>query len=139
MAIANRDLIASQQRETFCPILGAVATGGTALALIVPFPAVFTVGAVAAFGVSNTPVLNLDVTRYLTAGVTTITGVISPATVVGATIALGFTAASGASLVNLQTGDILVARVSGTNANITGGALFLVLTALQDIKTHFNV
>lgn len=138
MAVENRDLGPAQQRETFCPVLGAVATGGTVTALVVPFPAQFVTGAIAALGVSNTPVINIDVTRYLTAGVTTITGVIASPNVVGATISVGFTASSGASLVSLQTGDVLVARLSGTNANITGGALFLVLQALQDVKTHFG-
>ena len=139
MAIQNRDLGTSQQRETVYSAYGAIATGGTQLICLVPFPAQVATGAVNFYGVSNTPALNIDVTRYLPAGVTTITGVITAQAQPGATIATGFTVSSGASLVSLQTGDQLVGRITGANANVTGAVLTLVLQALQDVKTHFGV
>lgn len=139
MAIQNRDLGTPQQRDSFSYIASAVASGGTFLTILVPYPSQLATGAFNGYGLSNAPTLTLDVTRYLPAGVTTITGVISTQTILGATLAVGFTVSSGASLVSLQTGDQVVARLSTVaNSNITGGSLVLVLQALQDVKTHFG-
>lgn len=139
MSVQNRDLGPSQQRESYNLSVSAVASGGTAVALLVPFPATLATAAFNGYGLSNAPTLNLDVTRYLPAGVTTITGLITAQTILGATLAVGATVSSGASLISLQTGDVIVARLGTvTNSNITGGSLVLVLQALQDIKTHFG-
>lgn len=152
MAVQNRDLGTSLQREVYQENTGAVATGGTYTVGIVPFPSIIATGALNIFGISNTPIINIDVTRYLSAGVTTITGAIGTSqAALSATLAVGFSAYSGYTFSNvlgttisapqvyLQTGDILTLRLAGSNANITGGILTLVLQALQDTKTHFGV
>jgi len=139
MGILNRDLAPSQQRDLFTINTGAMATGGTYTVCLVPYPCQLATVAMNFFGVSNTPSLNLDITRYNSAGVTTITGAITTLAQAGATLAVGATVSSGSSLVTMQAGDIITARISGTNANITGGILTLVLQALQDVKTEFGV
>lgn len=150
MAVLNRDLGFAQQRDLWQVNTGAIATGGTYTLGIVPYPAAIATGAVNFFGVSNTPSLNIDVTRYNAAGVTTITGAISALAQAGATLAVGFSTYAGYTLglqgvtvpvynTYLQTGDILTARVSGTTANVTGAIVCLVLQALQDVKTDFGV
>lgn len=146
MAVENRDLGTTQQRETYQITLGAgasglVGVGTTAVGCIVPFPSTLAAGQAVGFGLSGTPALNLDVTRYNAGGVTTITGMISAYTVFGATIGAqnGFTVSSGTSLVNLQTNDVISLRTSGANTAATQLAVCLVVQALQDIKKHFNV
>lgn len=139
MAIENRDLGTAQQRDLFSVNIGALATGATAALLVVPYPANLIAGAVAATGVSNVPTLTLEVTRYNTAGVTTLGSIAAALTVVGATVPVSFTMNTGASAVQLQRGDIVVAREGGTNANVTSAAIVLVTRCLQDLKTTFGV
>lgn len=136
------------QRETYQVLIGGqgssalpVAVGNTLMIAVAPFPAQVAALQVIGFGLSGTPAMNLDVTRYNAAGVTTITGVISAYTVLGATISAqaGATVSSGASLVQLQANDVISLRSSGANTAATSLAVTLVLQALQDIKTHFNV
>lgn len=146
MAVENRDLGTTQQRETYQLTLGAgasglVGVGTTAVACIVPFPSTLAAGQAVGFGLSGVPAVNIDVTRYNAGGVTTITGMISAFNVPGATIGVqnGFTVSSGTSLVNLQTNDVLSVRTSTANTAATQMTVCLVLQALQDIKKHFNV
>jgi hypothetical protein len=151
MAINNRDLGTSQQRDTFVVNTGAVATGGTYTLCVVPYPSYIATGGMNIFGISNTPIMNIDVTRYNVAGVTTITGAIGTSqAALAATLPVGFSTTNGYTFspvvgatvavptVPLQTGDILTFHMLGTNANITGGSITLVLQALQDVKTHFG-
>ena len=138
MAVENRDLGTTQQRDSYSFTLGAVGVGVTATVLVVPYPSTLAAATVFPYGVSGAPTATLDITRFNAAGVTTITGVVSTLTLAGATVPTGFTVSSGASLVNLQTGDLLTYRGITANAAITTGNGMLVLQALQDIKTYFG-
>lgn len=150
MSVLNRDLGLGQQRDTWQVNTGAMAVNATYTLCVVPYPAALATGAVNFFGVSNTPSINIDVTRYNTAGVTTITGTASALAQVGATLAVGFSTYAGYTVglqgitvpvfnTYLQAGDILTARISGANSNVTGSIVCLVLQALQDVKTSFGV
>lgn len=145
MAIENRDLGTTQQRETIHCLVGQgasslVGVGVTQAIAIVPFPSYLAAVQVVGFGISGAPSANIDVTRYNAAGVTTITGAIA-AYAVGATVAAqngATTVSAGSPLVNLQTNDILSFRLSGANTAFVTATVTLVLQALQDVKTHFN-
>lgn len=148
MPVNNRDLGTGSARESYQYVLGAgafgasglIATGATLPICVVPFPAQVAALQVFGFGLSGTPTVLLDVTRYNSGGVTTITGAISTLTVLGATIsqAAGATISSGASLVSLQQNDIINFRTGTASTAMTGAVVTLVLQALQDIKTHFG-
>jgi hypothetical protein len=138
MAVENRDLGTTQQRDAFNFSLGAVGVGVTATVLVVPYPSNLATAAVYAYGLSGAPTATFDVTRFNAAGVTTITGIVSTQTVFSATLVTGFTVSSGATLVPLQTGDLLTYRGLTANTAITTGNGMLVLQALQDIKTYFG-
>lgn len=145
MAVENRDLGTGQQRETYQVTIGQgasslIGTGVTYACAIVPFPSNLATAQCVGFGLSGNPTVTFDVTRYLAAGVTTITGIVSTLTVQAATMTQvkGFTVSSGASLVSLQTNDILHFRSGGANTAFVTATVTLVLQALQDIKTHFS-
>jgi hypothetical protein len=145
MAIENRDLGTAQQRESYQVLVGQgasslIATGTTAAVCLVPFPAQLATANMVGFGLSGNPTVTFDVTRYNSAGVTTITGIVSTLTVQSATLSQlnGFTVSSGASLVPLQTGDVLHFRTATANTAMVTATVTLALQALQDVKTHFN-
>lgn len=145
MAIENRDLGNAQQCTSYQVLVGQgasslIGTGTTAAICVVPFPAQLATANMVGFGLSGSPTAQFDVTRYNSAGVTTITGIVTALTVQGATIsqANGFTVSSGASLVPLQTNDILHFRTGGANTAMVSATVCLVLKSLQDVKTHFN-
>lgn len=141
MSIENRDLAFQQQRDTYQANLAAIATGGTAVLCILPYPGqVDAAGIVAPNGISGTPSLNLEVLRYVVGGATTLGSLASTLSLAGSTLAQGFTVFTGASQLLLQTGDVLCVRVGGTNSSVFPSTLLSVsVRALQDIKTCFGV
>lgn len=141
MAINNRDLNTPQQRDTYnTVVVAATATGATLVAALVPYPAAIDAASVVSpNGISGTPTVNLEVLRFNSIGVTTIGSIASTFLVLGATLSFGMTMFTGASLVQLQTGDVVVARLGGTNSSLFPNAVVsLALRALQDVKTSFG-
>lgn len=148
MAIVNRDLDASQQREVYQCMVGQgasslIATGTTAAIALVPFAAQLVAAQCVGFGVSGAPTVTFDITRQNSGGVTTITGIVSALTLSAAGVtpvvqSQGFTISSGSSLVSLQANDIVHMRTGASNTAMVAATVTLVVKALQDIKTHFS-
>ena len=139
MAIANRELDASEQKEVVNCNVGLAATALTYPLYLVPRPMTLVAGSIAAFGLSGSPAYLLKVARNSAAGATVISS--------GATLTTPLTigtsgpmaivlAAAGSSFLTLATGDLitLTTSVSNTAAFVQVG---LVLQSIQDIKSHF--
>lgn len=140
MAIANRDLVASQQRECFQSLLTSSATGVSNVICLVPYPAIVAAAAINTSGISGAPTVTLNAFRYVAGGATLIGTVAQAAlTVAGATVPQGFSMWTGASAPLLLAGDLIVAQTGGANSSLFLTQIVTVLQALQDTKTHFGV
>jgi len=143
MAITNRALDPSEQRQVFESSYGLVATGATLQACLVPYASTLAAVRVAAVGISGSPTLDLRVWRFIVGtGVTAIAG--------GATTlamqAVGTSglqsmviAASGSSFLNLAANDVITLTSGGANSAVAQLGTAVVVQALQDIKTSFGV
>lgn len=144
MAIVNRDLDASQQKEALqFNQVADVATGVTMQCVQVPYPASLLGIQLAASGLSGTPTYSFGIGRFIvgsgytfiTGGATTITaramGTSGP---VAASLA-----SAGSSLLALQAGDVLTLVSGGANAAVKQLNVAFVVQALQDIKSYFSL
>jgi len=141
MAIVNRDCDASQQKEVVHENLGAVATGVTRHAFILPFPATLQSVRVSAQGVSNAMQLAIQNTRFIvgtgaTAILMGISNIVLQNTSVSGVIGFSGLAAQGSSLLALQAGDVLTLVSSVASGNATDLAIQLVIKKTQDIVSH---
>lgn len=142
MAINNRTLDPSLQRQVFQSSYGVVATGVTLSALVVPYASTLDAVRVTANGLSGSPTIDLRVWRFIVGtGVTTIAG--------GATTltaqALGTSgiqsmvlASSGSSLLNLLANDVITLTTGGANT-AASYTVSVVIKNTQDIRTSFGV
>lgn len=147
MAIQNRDNGLSQQREVFSFKVGTapIVTGESYGAFIVPYPCAIQAAYFAAFGLSGSPQYNLKVSRFTSAGATSISVGISNITV---SVAAGVSSSSqgwsglatlGSTLLQLQAGDVLVVGTAGSNAAADDLSIALVVQKTQDIVQHFSL
>ena len=146
MAIANRELDISEQKETFCSgsKLLTVGSSGSALPIthpvyLVPRPMTLVAAQFAAIGLSASPIATLLVHRNSAAGATVITGGMTALTLQDHGTSgpqAGVLAAVGSSFLKLAQGDLVTVSIGGDDV-----ACFLdvalVLQSLQDIKSHF--
>lgn len=146
MAIANRELDLSEQKETFCSgsRLLTVGSSGSALPItypvyLVPRPMTLISAKFAAIGLSASPIATLLVTRNTAAGATIITGGMTALTLQAHGTSgpqAGVLAATGSSFLTLAKNDLITVSIGGDDV-----ACFLdialVLQSLQDIKSHF--
>jgi hypothetical protein len=144
MAIVNRDLDVSQQKEVIqYAAAGAVATGATALVAVMPFPGALQSVTPVAYGVSNAMQVTVYFERWLAAGLTLINTGVSNIILqnLSASGAVGFSglATQGSSLLQFQTGDVLRITTSVANGNALGLALNFVVKKLQDVVSHNGV
>lgn len=143
MGVTNRSLDASEQRKVLGAAYGAVATGATLHACIVPFNSTLEGIRVAAEGLSGAPTYAMRIQRFIAgAGITAIAG---GATTLTAT-AFGTSglqsmvlAAAGSTLLNLLAGDIITLTSGGANTAATNLSVSVVVKATQDIKTQFGI
>lgn len=142
MALVNRDKDVSEQREVIHAQLGAVATGITLGCAIVPYSCELQAIRSSAIGLSGTPTAAFTIGRFIAgSGMTNITGGATTLThtAVGTSGVQSWSlAASGSSLVQLQSGDVLTLTSAGTNAAVANLAVSFVLKALTDIKNQYN-
>ncbi len=140
MGISNRDKDASEKNYVVQNTLGAVAVGVSTWVGTVPSAGQILGFQVSAKGLSATPVYQLAVNRWTTAG---ITGFVigSGITVAGAFGLSG--GLQGASFVSTSyaaiAGDMLVINSSGANTAATDVAVAVVIQATQDIKTTYGI
>jgi hypothetical protein len=151
MAIVNRDLDSSQQRETYqCYVSGSasgisagivnpgVATGLTFPLCNIGFPAQLVAADCAAYGLSGTPVHSLWIYRFAGGFTSIAVGQTLTITAFGTSGVLGFSLFA-ATTFPLQSGDQLVLYTQGSNTAVANTTVTLVVKALQDIKTNFGV
>jgi len=140
MAIVNRDLDASQQSYVVQNALGALATGVSAWVGAVPSVGQILEWKLSGKGLSATPVYQLAIARWTSAGITNI-ALGSAITLAGAFGLsgglLGATFNSGSYAV--QAGDVLVVNTSGANTAVTDLVVSVVIKATQDIKKTFDI
>lgn len=141
MGITNRAKDASERNFEKEVHLGAFPTSTTRQLFVAPYPCKLKQVKVTAVGASGSPQHAMQIHRFVTgAGETTITVVAAAAVTAFGTSGLfgASLPASGSSLVQLQTGDILEVVSSVANTNFTDCTYAVVLEALQDIKTYFG-
>lgn len=143
MAIVNRDLDASEQLQVLQYADAAViGTGAAIYAALVPSPGQLREFKVAGKGLSGAPTYNVEIHRWLSAGLTIIApgSAITMAAAFGVSgAAIGSTYASNSSLAALQAGDVLVIKSGGANTASTGLVAAFVMQATQDIKKSFSI
>lgn len=142
MAIVNRDLDASQQKDVINFRSGAaVATGASLNAAVIAFPCALQSVAAYATGVSNAMQVAFNIQRFA-GGATVIALGVSNLVLVnfGTSGILGFSglAAPGSTLLNLQQGDVLNLVTSVANGNALDLVVNFVVKKLQDIVAHNN-
>lgn len=147
MPIQNRDNGLSQQREVFSFKVGTapIVTGESYGAFIVPFPCAIQAAFFAAFGLSGSPQYNLKVSRFTSGGATSISVGISNITIA---VAAGVSSSSqgwsglntlGSTLLQLQSGDVLVVGTAGANTAVDDLSIAVVVQKSQDIVQHFGL
>lgn len=143
MAINNRTLDPSIQRNVFQCDFGLVATGLTLQACVVPYASTLDAVRVAAIGLSGAPTYDLRVWRFIAGtGVTSIAGSATTLTsqAVGTSgVQSMVLAASGSSLLNLLPNDVITLTSGGANTAAVQLTVAMVIKSTQDIRTSFGV
>ena len=141
MAIVNRDLYSTQQRDTYSASLVNTVTGATYNLMTVPYPATLIAANVAANGLSGAPNYSLWLQRFIAgAGITSIVmGTSQVITTFGTSGAIGFSLNGSGASFQLLAGDALILSTAAANTASTSTSVTLVIQALQDIKSHFGV
>lgn len=140
MGIANRDKDASEKNYVIQTTLGAIATGVSVLIGSVQSAGQILGYQLGAVGASASPVYQMALRRWTTAGVTTFT-VGNAVTLLGTFGVSG--GLQGISFVStsfaVQMGDHLVLNSSGANTAVTDLSVGVVIQATQDIKQNYGI
>lgn len=140
MALVNRDKDSSEQNYVVQNALGALATGVSAWAGVVPSAGNIIEWKLSGKGLSATPVYQLAIARWTSAGITNyaLGSAITLAAAFGTSGGLlGATFNTGSY--GVQAGDLLVVNTSGANTAVTDLVVGVVIKATQDIKKSFDV
>lgn len=147
MGVVNRTLDSSEQNKAFSQVLTwgvsqIIPVSSTLLVGIVPFNSTLKAAALAIMGASGAPTYGLNVQRFIVGtGNTVITGGATTLTagVIGTSGVINFVlAASGSSILNLLTNDVLYLTTGGANTAATQVVISWVLQATQDIKSQLG-
>lgn len=155
MALINRDKDASEQREVLTTSLVGIGTGLTLTLNAIPYPCTVQNVLVTAVGLSGAPTIAAWSTlRFIPgtgattgtgiAGAYTITafgtsGLVAGSSLFGAPGSMGISMqASGSSLLNLTTGDVVAIQTGGANAACNALTIQLVVKKTQDILGVYN-
>jgi hypothetical protein len=137
MAIINRDLDPSQQKDVVAVNLGAVATGVTRQLFVAPYPGQLQTVRSSAAGVSNAMQLAFSKLTFVAAGSTAIgmgiSNMILQNTSTSGVIGYSGLAAQSSTLLLFQAGDVIQVVSSVANGNATDLAIALVVKRTQDI------
>jgi hypothetical protein len=139
MAIVNRDLDSSLQREVFGENLGSMATGVTRFFFIAPYPCVVEQVRYAAAGVSNAMQLAFEkITGAGSSGVPMgISNIVLQNRSVSGIVGFSGLAAVGSTLLNLSVGDVVQLVSSVSNGNATDLDVQMVVKKTQDIVSFY--
>lgn len=143
MAIANRELDASEQRRVVTGSARDTVVGGTYPLWVAPYPCTLDAASQIVVGLSGAPNHQLMLYRFVIgAGVTAVTqlGASTVAAAYGTSGAqtMAIVANSGTSY-PLQAGDAIYLQSAGANTGAQLVQVELVVRALQDVKTSFGV
>ena len=141
MAIVNRDLFSTQQRDCYSAALAPTATGLTYAIMTVPYPATLIAANVSANGLSGAPNYSLWLQRFIAgSGITSIPmGTSQVITTFGTSGAIGFSLNGSGASFPLLAGDALILSTAAANTSSASTSVTIVIQALQDIKSHFGV
>lgn len=136
MAIVNRSLDSSEQKDARTVNLRGTVTGKSDVLFHCPYPVSLVSAKSVAVGLSGAPTVALNINRFVVGAGDTSIPLAAALTLVavGTSGPQSFTVTSTALL---QAGDRLVATQAGTNAACEQLAVAIVIQALQDYKT-FN-
>lgn len=141
MAISNRDLDVSQQRQVQQENIGAVPTASTKYIYIAPGPQLLEQIKVSAQGVSNAMTLAFSIDRFIAgSGITNIAGGATTLTLQNVSVSgiQSFVlATAGSTLLQLQANDLIKIITAVANGNATELEVSLVVKALQDIQSYY--
>jgi hypothetical protein len=138
MAVINRDMDVSQQKDVVSVALKATVTGATYSLVTVPYPCKLVGAKQSVIGLSGAPNHSIWMLRWTASGTTSIIQGASMATVAfGTSGGQSFNVAGGASYV-LQEGDQLALLTAGSNTASLDCNVTLVLQKLQDYVTYFG-
>ncbi len=149
MAIINRDLDVSQQKMDYQVSLSQTAVAASAginyVCFTAAYPCVVRAINIAAATVSGTPSLSFNTNRFIVGAGSTVLANVGATT---ALLAFGTSGSVGVSvpaqsstLALLSAGDtvVMTALFSAGNVALGGFNATIVVQALQDIKSYFNV
>lgn len=153
MAIANRTLDPTQKNMVMPVNLAATATGITVLIGLVPQPSTYIGGQMAAYGVSGSPQIQINVGRFIagagyttwplatgTSNVVANYGTSGPgafgASLFGASAMISIV--SGSTLANLQANDLLFITTGGANSAVVGAHVGVVIQPIQDLVYRYG-
>lgn len=143
MAINNRSLDVSEQKQNININVGAVATAGATYNIYTaPFPLTLTDIRVAAQGLSGSPAWSIQKGVFYPGAGLTLNAIIGSYTVVAyGTSGLQRCSllAAGSTLLNMAAGDELFLVPSGANSAVADAVVSVVIQATQDIKSYFGV
>jgi len=138
MAIVNRDLDSSEQKEIVNVAYRAVNTGQTMPAFVVPFPCELQAVRAACGGVSGSPIVSFFKGAFVTgAGLTMtamgVSGIALTATGTSGIQGISILPASGSTAIQLAAGDVIYINSTGANSAVDALSVHMVLKKLQDI------
>lgn len=138
MAIINRTLDTSEQLEKVQLYQKGTVTAIDYVVYRCPRAMQIQTARALSLGLSGTPTSTLKLTRFVVgAGQTTISisGALTNVAFGTSGIQSMSLPAAGSSLLNLQTGDVLIVSAAGTNAALTDLMVEVVVKNIADIKT----
>ncbi len=152
MAIVNRDLAPSQQRENYVASIVGTASGVSAgilnpvVATATTYPIALigsqsrlVAAGIGAWGVSGAPVCTLWIYRFAGGFTSIVVGNTLAITAYGTSGALSFSMLPASVSYPLQVGDELVMYVQGANSAMDRAMTTCVIQNLQDIVSDFGV
>lgn len=145
MAVINRALDPSEQKEWMHSLVSSLAIAGShAIVAMAPFPAELKFVEIAAVAAANSPVLSLEIIRFVVGAGSTIILASAPTlavTAVGTSGPQGFSlVASGSTLLQLQAGDLIGLKMAGgISGAVTNMSVDVVMKPSQDVVAHFGL
>lgn len=144
MGVLNRTLDVSQQKEEETGVVSSLAIAGShAILGMIAYPAELRNVVIGAVAAANSPVLSLEIIRFIAgAGATIIlgAGVTLAVTAQGTSGQQGFSLmGAGNTLVQLLAGDMIGLKMAGgISGAVTNMAYSYVVKPLQEAKAHWG-
>lgn len=142
MAICNRDLDVSGQKEVLQAKIGPVVTGASVTIVDVPSPCTLRGIFVSAFGLSGAPQWNFEIQRFA-GGVTTIdvsaSNMIVQAFGTSGVVGHSGLVAAGSSLLSLLAGDKIQITSSVANTAVENAHVGVVVQKVQDFVSQYGL